>query len=103
MLYERYPFLRERTRPIFRGLRQGHLRPHSWIDIRERPAVIVYEDIVCGASEEGYEQALALAKKVAADVRKPAQLRLFLRNEPGLVARLLKHDHDTVRCSQILI
>ena len=52
---------------------------------------------------DGYNQALSLAKRAVGSAQRPAQLRLLLRGEPGLVERVSKHADDLPRCKQILV
>ena len=52
---------------------------------------------------DGYSAALTTAKRAVGDAQRPAQIRLLLRGEPGLVERINKNANDVPRCKQIIL
>ena len=102
-LLDQHPMLRFWGRPIFANLAGQVLGLSTVIQPSRTPAILAFPSPEFGASGDLYDEALAIAKNVAADQHKVLQLKLLLRGEPGLQQRLVKNSHDTKRCRQVIL
>ena len=103
LIFIQHPCLTHWGRLLFMGP-DGSILPETTI-IRPgtHPVLTAYVSQACGAVDDPhYQEALAIGKRSMDGHYKQMQLKLLLRGEPGLTARLCKHSADSHRCRQIL-